>query len=148
MSIVFVPESWEDEAIVVSNKVKNKKPKKYPEMISLCPKLRNILLKCEIPGDVQHVLDIYLEAVSGWKPKYSSVGKREVANKKKEDQEYKVIYNAWLVLIQNVGLLENSSLIERQSIQHILEKYAGKKYEPVKFQIIPNNYSGGFIGYF
>jgi hypothetical protein len=153
MSAIIVPESWENfEDVMVENKPlvkptanplkKGKKLKKYPEMAEHCPKLRKILVGCETADQVQYFLEIYLEAVVVWKPKKAEVGKREIANKKIENEQYQHVYSNWLENMETLGLRENSTIGERQTIQTILEKYTKEKFQRIKFQFMPQNSSG------
>jgi len=73
----------------------------------------------------------HLEAVSLWKPNKTVV--ISVVSKEREKIKYKRVYDAWLTKIDRVGLKENSTILEREHIQIILEKYSNKKYEHTKY---------------
>jgi hypothetical protein len=73
----------------------------------------------------------HLEAVSLWKPNKTVV--ISVVSKEREKIKYKRVYDAWLKKIDRVGLKENSTILEREHVQTILEKYSNKKYEHTKY---------------
>ena len=147
----IVPESWEEaqgeeeqgeeEQVIVSAPIKksiSKWTKKYPELAEHCSALR-IVLKGLNEEQTINTLENYLEAVTLWKPKVSFVGKREVDNRQKDKMNYQILYDRWVELINCVGLKENSTILERQNIQLILEKYTNKKIEKTKYVLDPRN---------
>lgn len=142
----IVPESWEEEQgykedINVSVPIKtsakmNKWVKKYPELAQHCPTLP-IILKSLNEQQAVNILKDYLEAVSLWKPKVAVVVKRNDPNK--DNKNYQLLYNRWIELIACVGLKENSTILERQYIQTILEKCTNKKIEKTKYVLNTRN---------
>jgi len=136
----LIVDSWEDVDLVEKPKPQKKK---FAEL-ECYPKLRKILLK-KTKVEVQETLQTYLEAIVVWKPKLASVGKREIANKQKELDEYQCLYQGWLRLIETLGLKENSTLTERLVVQNVLEKYADEKFVPVKFEFHPCKNAFGIV---
>ena len=54
---------------------------------------------------------------------------------------YQILYDRWISLISGLGLKENSTILERQKIQTILEKYTNKKIEKTKYILDPQKNS-------
>lgn len=143
MSLVLnasvVPDSWDDETEVIPQAIITKKPvskwvKSHPDLVKhfplLCPKLKKLSEE-----DMKKYLEVNLEAVTLWKPKKADVGIREVSNKKKDDENYKILFDQWVKVIHEVGLKENSSVLERETVKSILEKYVNTKFQREKYVV-------------
>ena len=141
-----IPDSWEEDEIVLLEPIKPPTKKKskwariYPELAENCPDLHGVLKNLNEEQTV-NTLDNYLEAVALWKPKVAFVGKREVDNRSKDKMNYQILYDRWINLISCLGLKENSTILERQKIQTILEKYTNKKIEKTKYILDPQKNS-------
>lgn len=136
---ITIPDNWDDIPIQVeidiSPSIPAKKRVKYPEIAEQCPLLLQHMKHASkidpLYVNAETIITDHLEAVSLWKPNKSFV--LSFVTKQEEKIKYKRIHDAWLKKIDRVGLKENSTILEREHIQTILEKYSNKKYEHTKY---------------
>jgi hypothetical protein len=136
---ITIPDNWDDTPIQVNTEIPpsipEKKRVKYPEIAEHCPLLLQHMKHASKTDPLyvnnETIIANHLEAVSLWKPNKTVV--ISVVSKEREKIKYKRVYDAWLTKIDRVGLKENSTILEREHIQIILEKYSNKKYEHTKY---------------
>jgi hypothetical protein len=133
-------DNWDDEEVVlVEEKKKSKLSEKYPEIEQHLPKLFKILKK-EKPDRRKILLEEHLEAVSFWRPKRAlATENRHETNKKKDEEDFKVLVEYWKLMLGNIGLAENSIIQDRERVKHILEKYVSCEARSFKYVGTINN---------
>lgn len=143
---IIVPDNWDDvddtpviPPVHIDNiKKQNKWVAKYPELAKHFPLLLQHMKHASKTDTLyvnnETIIRDHLEAVSLWKPNKSFV--LSFVSKQEEKTKYKRICDAWSKKIDHVGLKENSSILERELVQTILEKCCNTKYEHTKYVFV------------
>ena len=126
----MIPDNWDDEVpeIVPPPVEKTKKKSllstQYPDVQQHLPKLFKLMKAEKLSDQRKLLLEDHLEAVSSWKPKRVLAQEtRHETNKKKDEEDYRVLVECWKLLLSNLNLAENSLIQDRERVKQILEKY-------------------------